>query len=146
MRHIFKVGVRNLSEEEKGKREREKGRKMEGEKQKSFRRSKRNVRTQQKRHTKRREEEAQEKVLKNLSVKRRSQCHNMQEEESDCECPICGEHFGDFSSLWIQCNRMRTVVWWWMWKELHLTSIFVTCVTIGDEIRYIIKGRGGQNI
>ena len=25
-------------------------------------------------------------------------------DESDCECPICGEHFGDRSTTWIQCN------------------------------------------
>ena len=46
---------------------------------------------------KRREGAAQENLLRNLSVKRQSQCHNMQEEESDCECPICGERFGDIS-------------------------------------------------
>ena len=24
--------------------------------------------------------------------------------ESDCECAICGEHYGDRSATWIQCN------------------------------------------
>ena len=24
--------------------------------------------------------------------------------ESDCECPICGEHYGDRSATWIQCS------------------------------------------
>ena len=23
---------------------------------------------------------------------------------SDCECPVCGEHYGDRSGTWIQCN------------------------------------------
>ena len=24
--------------------------------------------------------------------------------QSDCECAICGEHYGDRSATWIQCN------------------------------------------
>ena len=27
------------------------------------------------------------------------------ESQSDCECPVCGEHFGDRSATWIQCNE-----------------------------------------
>ena len=27
-----------------------------------------------------------------------------QTEESDCECPLCGEHYGERSATWIQCN------------------------------------------
>ena len=25
--------------------------------------------------------------------------------QSDCECPVCGEHFGDRSATWIHCNE-----------------------------------------
>ena len=23
---------------------------------------------------------------------------------SDCECPVCGERYGDRSAIWIQCS------------------------------------------
>ena len=40
--------------------------------------------------------------------------------ESDCECAICGEHYGDRSATWIQCNSCDD----WFDHE---------CAGIGDE-------------
>ena len=29
------------------------------------------------------------------------------ESDSDCECPICGQHYGDVSATWIQCEKCK---------------------------------------
>ena len=33
-----------------------------------------------------------------------SESTNGSESSSDCECPVCGEHYGDRSATWIQCS------------------------------------------
>ena len=43
------------------------------------------------------------------------------ESQSDCECPVCGEHFGDRSATWIQCNECEE------WYDVECAGISSEC-------------------
>ena len=41
--------------------------------------------------------------------------------QSDCECPVCGEHFRDHSATWIQCNKCEE------WYDVECAGISLEC-------------------
>ena len=43
------------------------------------------------------------------------------ESQSDCECPVCGEHFGDRSATWIQCNECEE------WYDVECAGVTAEC-------------------
>ena len=43
------------------------------------------------------------------------------ESQSDCECPVCGEHFGDRSPTWIQCNECEE------WYDVECAGLTAEC-------------------